>query len=60
MGGRGLRIVLRRHEANEVRERFFPKESAHRRAVVGHAPALEEFEVIDGAPLISRGRTGAS
>ena len=54
-GGR-LRIVLRRHEADEIRERLFAEEGIHRRPVVGHAPALKEFEVIDRRGLVGRDR----
>ena len=43
----GARLVFRRHEADEIRERLFAEERIHRRAVVPHAPALEELQVID-------------
>ena len=44
--GGGDRRVFRGHEADEIRERLFAKHRVHRRAVVGHAPALEQLQMI--------------
>ena len=51
-----LRIVLRRREADEIRERPLAEDRIHRRAVVLHAPALEELQVIDLLALDRPGR----
>ena len=45
-------FVLRSHEADEIRERFFAEDGVHRRAVVAHLPALKELQMIDRLPLV--------